>query len=117
MRAVSLAAVAALLLSISVQAHTHLHVSVPANKAVVAKGPDALSLTFSGLSRLTSLTLQREGSSVEEIGPLPTAEEKEFVVPLGKSLPPGKYEIKWRIAGADSHVMAGSFSFTVAAGT
>ena len=111
-----LAAVAAILLSMAVQAHTHLHMSAPANKAVVTKGPSTLVLKFSGAARLTSLTLQREGSSVEEIAPLPTTVEPEFIVPLGKSLSSGKYEVKWRVAGADSHVMSGKFSFTVADG-
>ena len=96
------------------QAHTHLTKSMPQDKSVLTSAPSHLMLHFSGATRLTALTLQKDGDKeARKLGPLPPEPAVDFTVPL-ESLTSGAYTVNWRVAGADNHIMSGALHFTVA---
>lgn len=95
------------------QAHTHLEMAMPADNAVLADPPANLMLHFSAATRLTALSLQKEGEKeAKSVGPLPKEASKAITVPL-EPLSPGKYTVNWRVVGNDNHVMNGALHFTV----
>ena len=96
------------------QAHTHLESATPADNAVLASAPTKVTLRFSEPTRLTALTIQREGEKApERIEGLPMEPSTELSAPLSP-LGAGKYTLDWRALGADNHVMSGKLRFTVA---
>lgn len=101
------------LLSAFAQAHTHLQKSTPADNSVVASSPTQLVLNFSEATRLTAVSIEKEGGESTAIGELPKDAAQALTVPLSR-LGPGKYLVKWRALGADKHVMSGTLHFTVA---
>lgn len=104
---------AAMLVSLSANAHTHLQKSMPADKSVVTIAPANVVLTFSAAAKVTALTLQKGTEKAQPLGPLPEKAAKEVTVAL-PALTPGEYVVNWRAAGADSHVLSGKFTFTLA---
>jgi copper resistance protein C len=95
-------------------AHTHLKTSMPADKEVLAAAPSKIMLHFSAPTRLTALTIKKDGDSAErKLGPLPKEAFAEFTVPLTPPPAPGKYTVTWRAMGSDNHVMSGDLHFTV----
>lgn len=97
------------------QAHTHLASATPADNSVVASPPTRIVLHFSEPTRLTALTIQKEGEKgPKHISALPTDASASLSIPI-EPLAPGKYAISWRAVGDDSHLMSGMFHFTVAA--
>jgi copper resistance protein C len=96
------------------QAHTHLESATPADNAVLTSTPSQVTLRFSEPSRLTALTIQKEGEKEpHRIQALPKQLSKELSAPL-TPLGAGKYTLDWRALGADNHVMSGKLRFTVA---
>ncbi|MBL8265694.1 copper resistance CopC family protein [Steroidobacter sp.] len=95
------------------QAHTHLEMAMPADNAVLADPPASLMLHFSEATRLTALSLQKEGEKqAKPVASLPKEASKAIAVPL-QPLAPGKYTVNWRVVGSDNHVMNGALKFTV----
>jgi hypothetical protein len=111
-----LLSVLAVVLSLSfsaAQAHTHLESSMPADGAVLTSAPKEVMLHFSEATRLTALTIQKDGDKdAKSIATLPKDPTAAATVPLDV-LGPGKYTVSWRALGDDSHVMNGKLSFTV----
>lgn len=94
-------------------AHTHLEMAMPADNAVLADPPANLMLHFSEATRLTALSLQKDGEKdAKSVGSLPKEASKAITVPL-EPLSPGKYTVNWRVVGKDNHVMSGALHFTV----
>lgn len=108
------ASAVAMFLSLGVaQAHTHLESSMPADGAVVAAAPGEIMLHFSEATRLTSLTLHKEGDKEpKSVAALPKTASKAVTVPVA-GLTAGKYQVQWRAIGGDNHVMTGKLQFTV----
>lgn len=106
--------IAAVALSFVVaHAHTHLESSMPADKAVLEAAPSEVMLHFSEATRLTALTIQKEGEKEQmAISVLPKTASAAPKVPLDP-LSPGKYIVNWRAVGSDNHVMNGALHFTV----
>ena len=97
------------------QAHTHLESATPADNAVLASAPSQVTLRFSEPTRLTALTIQKEGEKEpHRLQSLPKEQAKELNAPLAP-LGAGKYTLNWRAIGADNHVMSGELHFSVAA--
>jgi copper resistance protein C len=102
------------LLPLLAQAHTHLQKSTPAANSSGA-APEQLVLQFSEATRLTALTLQKEGGlEGRKLGPLPTEPDKVIHLAAPK-LDPGAYVLSWRALGDDGHVMSGMLRFTIVA--
>jgi methionine-rich copper-binding protein CopC len=94
-------------------AHAPLERSEPADGATLAK-PAAFTFAFGHAVRLTSLTLR---SGHGDARPVPgvaraLATEHRVAAPV---LAPGSYELDWRAAASDGHVMSGTIHFTVVA--
>jgi methionine-rich copper-binding protein CopC len=71
-------------------------------------------LHFSEPTRLTALTVQKEGDDEpKRIDPLTSQSSEALSVPV-PPLAPGKYVVKWRVVGDDNHVMSGALHFTIA---
>lgn len=114
-RALSLFAAAAVVISASpVSAHARLVSATPASGAVVS-APGAVSLTFSErfAAPFSSVEVKdAHGRAVtlrQEVSQDGTTLGGSFARPLSS----GVYEVRWAIAAADGHRMTGSYSFTV----
>ena len=95
------------------QAHTHLEMAMPADNAVLTDPPANLMLHFSEATRLTALSIKKEGEKeAKSVASLPKEASKAITVPL-EPLSPGKYTVNWRVIGNDNHVMSGALKFTV----
>jgi methionine-rich copper-binding protein CopC len=96
--------------AVSAHAHAHLSASIPQDGST-GKAPEQIVLTFSETTRLTAMSLQREGDASRKL-PLPATPAAQFTVPLTKLLP-GRYTLSWRALSGDGHVTSGSLHFTV----
>lgn len=97
------------------QAHTHLESSMPADKAVLDKSPKELTLQFSEPTKLTAVTLQKQGEGeAHKLASLPKEPTVAASIPL-QTLSQGEYTVEWRAVGGDNHVMKGTLHFTIAA--
>lgn len=109
----TIASVTMLLCFSGAQAHTHLESSMPADGAVLGSAPAELMLHFSEPTRVTSMTIQKDGETEQTaVSVLPKSASAAVKVPVD-SLSPGKYTVNWRAIGGDNHVMKGKFHFTV----
>lgn len=112
MRTFTVLALVAALTASPAYAHTHLTSSTPAEGSVLTAGPANIELKFSEATRLTALTLQKEGAAEQKLAPLPTSAVAAMKVPAPK-LTAGKYTVHWRAVGDDGHVMTGKVQFTI----
>lgn len=103
---------ALLILVATAHAHAHLTAAVP-SEGSAGKAPEHIVLSFSEASRITAMTLQREGEEPRKLAP-PTEVAARITVPLPK-LAPGKYTLSWRVIGDDGHIVPGTLHFTVLA--
>lgn len=112
-----------ILATTSVAAHAQLKSSDPADKAILAKAPTQVILTF---SEETSPT-KSGGSATDASGVMVSTgfkvdlnDRTKMTIDLKPNLPNGGYTVKWNSFTEDDNGMAdGAFSFTiqVAAGT
>lgn len=103
-------------------AHASLTSSTPAAKATVA-APTRIVLRFN--ERLISATVRTEVvmtgmPGMADHAPMKIAHSsqmardgKSMTLLLKRALVPGTYRVSWSAAGADTHRMGSSFSFTV----
>ena len=97
------------------QAHTHLGSAMPAANSFFPRDPSPISLHFSAPTRLTALTIQKDGDKEQKhIDALPKDPSDALSIPVAP-LAPGKYVVNWRVVGDDNHVMAGALHFTITA--
>ena len=109
-----LIAVGMLLFAAVAHAHTHLKDSVPAEGSTVSVSPPNIVLKFSEATRITALTVKKEGGDEQKLTPLPSSAAAEVTV-RAPELAPGKYVVTWRAMSSDSHIMSGELHFTVSA--
>jgi putative copper export protein/methionine-rich copper-binding protein CopC len=99
-------------------AHVVLRSSSPPTGAVVAEPPARIAVVFSGRveQRFSQLALTAPDGSDVQLGPVLFADgvENEFAALVPPLHQPGSYTVQWRTAGADGHVMQGSFAFVFA---
>src|SRR5687767_1041178 len=103
---ISLWLIGLMLVAGAVHGHTHLKSSTPAEGSVLAMAPENIVLKFSEATRVTALTLQKEGAEEQKLAPLPSAAAQEVNIPAPK-LAPGRYVVTWRGMGSDNHIMSG----------
>jgi methionine-rich copper-binding protein CopC len=99
-------------LTAAVYAHTALKASSPEADTTVA-APRALTLTFAGDVRLTSVALSDAGGREKHLDAVPTAVASKFELAIHEPLAAGKYTVVWRAVGGDTHIVSGDFAFTV----
>ncbi|MFF7179810.1 copper resistance protein CopC [Streptomyces sp. NPDC008121] len=101
-------------------AHAALTGSDPQDGAVVATAPKEVNLTFSeqvAMSDDSIRVLDPTGKRVDtgEIRDLCSASIVRYGVGLRSGLPEGTYTVAWQTVSADSHPIAGAFTFSVGA--
>lgn len=104
-------------LSSPAAAHTRLAGSTPAAGDTVAAGVREVRLRFSlpPEASMTWLAVLRGADTVAAgtTTPVPGTDGREFVLVLPTALAGGAYQVAWRTAGADGHVLRGTFGFQV----
>lgn len=103
----------------TVHAHTRLTGTTPASGDTVPAATREVRLRFSQApeASMTWLAVLR-GTDTIAVGtpvPVPGSQGREFVLALPTPLPGGGYQVAWRTAGADGHVLRGTFGFVVEA--
>jgi copper transport protein len=114
---VALALTALAFLAAPADAHTMLRSSTPADGEVVSGAPARVSLTFTepvrpvpGGIRVLSPAGQDVGGDVSEEGSTVTVTVRP---PSASDAGQGTYTVSWRVVSADSHPVAGAFTFAV----
>lgn len=101
----------------SVHAHIRLESASPGPGDSVIASPDRLRLRFSALieASYTSLNLIAPNGQLVAIGTIEFTEgsDREFTVLVPPLTMPGTYTVRWRTAGADGHVLNGSYTFAL----
>ncbi|MET8078253.1 copper resistance protein CopC [Streptomyces sp. NPDC005303] len=98
-------------------AHAALTGSDPQQGVVVDKAPDQVSLTFSekvALSNDSLRVLDPKGKAVQQGKPF-EASGTTYGVKLHSGLPDGTYTVTYQVVSADSHPVAGAFTFSIGA--
>ncbi|MFC8430402.1 copper resistance CopC/CopD family protein [Streptomyces sp. NPDC057253] len=98
-------------------AHAALTGSDPQQGVVVDKAPDQVSLTFSekvALSDNSLRVLDPKGKAVQQGKPFEVG-GTTYAVKVHSGLPDGTYTVTYQVVSADSHPVAGAFTFSVGA--
>jgi len=102
-------------------AHIRLASSSPAANDSIATSPVELRLNFAAHieAGYTSLNLVAPNGQIVATGPIAfvTGSDREFTVAVPTLTLPGSYTVRWRTAGADGHVLEGSYTFVLIADT
>lgn len=93
-------------------AHAHLEMSVPSANSTVPEMPPQIMLHFSEATRLTALSIEKEGGKEKQALKVP-AETKAVLHVAGPKLGPGVYILSWRGLSDDTHIVNGTVRFTV----
>ncbi|MFF9866603.1 copper resistance protein CopC [Streptomyces sp. NPDC013953] len=101
-------------------AHAALTGSDPKDGAVVATAPKGVTLTFSeqiALGDDAIRVLEPSGARADtgELRDLCAGSVVKYGVALRAGLPDGTYTVAWRAVSADSHPIAGAFTFSIGA--
>lgn len=100
-----------------VSAHAALTGSDPQQGAVVEQAPDRVSLTFSeevALSDDSVRVLAPDGKRVDTAKPT-NVSGTTYAVGLSSGLADGTYTVSYQVVSADSHPVAGAYTFSVGA--
>ncbi|AKZ56745.1 conserved membrane protein of unknown function [Streptomyces ambofaciens ATCC 23877] len=98
-------------------AHAALTGSDPRQGAVVDKAPDHVSLTFSESVSMDDDSLRvfdPQGRRVDDGSPSGTG-GTAYTVKLHAGLPDGTYTVTYQVVSADSHPVAGAYTFSIGA--
>ncbi|MFE9113276.1 copper resistance protein CopC [Streptomyces collinus] len=98
-------------------AHAAVTGSDPGQGAVVDKAPARISLTFSeqvAMSDDSLRVLDPEGKRVDT-GKPSNVSGTTYAVPLHSGLPDGTYTVAYQVVSADSHPVAGAYTFSIGA--
>jgi methionine-rich copper-binding protein CopC len=98
--------------------HNHLVKASPAIDGEVTQAPTQLVLWFSEPPevKLSSVKLRSEADTTQLITTGPVAagpEPKSIAVPVTGRLAPGAYQVVYRTAGTDGHIVRGKYRFTL----
>ncbi len=97
-------------------AHAYLVKSVPAQRAVLFRAPDKIQLWFNERlePRYSSITVSdAEGRPVDAGKAEVNAQDPKQLSASIKSLPAGRYFVKYRVLSVDGHIVQDQFPFTV----
>ena len=100
-----------------VSAHTSLVSANPAEKSIVAEAPLAISLMFNEDLLLLGDKNPNQVDVVDEAGMKVSGEASVNGPIISAPLSienPGRYNVSYRVASADGHIVTGEYHFTVA---
>ncbi|MFD4554758.1 copper resistance CopC/CopD family protein [Streptomyces sp. NPDC058469] len=98
-------------------AHAALTGSDPSSGVVVDKAPTQISLTFSekvSTNNDSLRVLNPKGTRVD-VGKPSNISGTTYAIQVHSGLPDGTYTVAWQVVSADSHPVAGAFTFSVGA--
>ena len=96
--------------------HNRLVRAEPGADSTVASSPSQVRLWFKEPpeAAVSSIKLADAAGKPFPTGGVKTTEDKlSIAVAVTSPLPAGKYTVTWKTAGADGHVIRGTFGFTV----
>jgi copper transport protein len=101
-------------------AHAALTGSAPAQGSVVDKAPSEVTLTFSEKISLPSggsgsLRVLNPAGKQVDTGKPSNLQGTTYGIPLRSGLPDGTYTVTFQVISADSHPVAGGFTFSIGA--
>ena len=97
-------------------AHTELEFSQPSDGEIVSQPISQISLTFTRPVEMASdgmIAVDVRGVEHEPIA-IDSVDGRTWVMRYEAPLPDGQFEVYWRFAAADGHIIEGAFAFTVA---
>ena len=105
----------ALAVAPSAFAHAILQQSTPENGSVVRNSPQTVTLRFNEAveTAFGSIRVYDCGGSRVDAGKIGRPNGQSVSVALAKRLSAGTYTVTWRVISADSHPVAGAFTFSV----
>lgn len=98
-------------------AHAALTGSDPSSGVVVDKAPTQISLTFSEkvATNDNSLRVLNPKGKRVDVGKPSNISGTTYAIQVRSGLPDGTYTVAWQVVSADSHPVAGAFTFSVGA--
>jgi methionine-rich copper-binding protein CopC len=111
---VGLAVMACLsLFTVEVAAHLAVVRTMPANASSVTESPGRVQVWFNQqpLPRVSRLELRGPEGVVPLDGLEVSSDDRSISAAIAAPLVPGEYEVTWRSAGDDGHVVRGTFRF------
>ncbi|WP_340559547.1 copper resistance CopC/CopD family protein [Streptomyces sp. GSL17-111] len=98
-------------------AHASLVGTDPAEGSVVDRAPEDVSLTFSEDVALSAdgVRVLDPGGDRADSGQVTESAPRTFDVALTPGIPDGTYTVAWQAVSADSHPIAGAFTFSIGA--
>ncbi|HEY3505555.1 MAG TPA: copper resistance protein CopC [Actinocatenispora sp.] len=111
------AVVAALVPALPASAHAVLLRTDPGSGAIVQEAPASVTLTFNEPVELISRDIGVVAPTGAKVGGTPelTRDGTVLRIPLRAGLPKGTFLVTYRVISADSHPVAGGFSFSIGA--
>jgi methionine-rich copper-binding protein CopC len=103
------------LFSTVVGAHLGVVKTLPENGSTLREPPERVRVWFNQQPspRISRLEVRGPAGDVPLDGFEVNGEERSISARVKAVLQPGSYEVTWRAAGDDGHVMRGSFEFSV----
>ena len=99
----------------AVFAHAEVVEIMPANNAVVAEAPGAVTVRFTEPVSLSGGSTEVFDDTGEVISTDGSVSDSTVTIPLPADLGDGTYVVAWRVISADSHPISGSSVFSVGA--
>jgi copper transport protein len=98
-------------------AHANLVRTVPANGAVLARGPAEARIVFDDVVQVgPGVEAIRNGGASILAGRPRVEQARTLVVPLRRGLADGNYSVRWSIVSDDGHLESGVVAFAVGVG-
>jgi copper transport protein len=98
-------------------AHAALQSASPAAESVNATAPERIELLFNEPVQVLSLRLIDAGGHDLSPPSTPAVRDGQVLWPLPERLPDGRYLVSWRVASLDGHIIGGTFTFAIGAGS
>ncbi|ROO50749.1 copper transport protein [Micromonospora sp. Llam0] len=98
-------------------AHATLLANDPADGALLAEAPPSVTLTFDEPVQVRAEGVQVLDAAGSTVDVTARSVDSTVVVDLPTGLADGTYVVSWRVISADSHPVAGGFSFAIGAPT
>ncbi|WP_311214607.1 MULTISPECIES: copper resistance protein CopC [unclassified Arthrobacter] len=100
----------------SASAHDVLASSTPGTNERLPEAPSSVALRFSApLLKIGHEIRVVDAASKNWVQSEPVLARETLTQPLAADLPPGEYQVRWRVVSSDGHPINGSYSFLVGA--
>lgn len=102
-------------LTVGLSAHLAVSKTLPADASTVSAAPARIQVWFTQQPspRVSLLQMKGPGGDVP-LGEISLSrQDRSIAAPVDGTLTPGTYEVTWRTAGDDGHVLRGSFTFSL----